>query len=426
MNGASGPSERAAGEPINTVTIPKTFKIQEVDGLTSPKPIASSPGAPQTVFGELGVLEKLVGVFKGTGLNMIFRPSFGSSKRDNVLEYNVTSETMTFLKELGDIPNRGLGKQADVMLKGVPYTQVISDLLDPDTGKANRSDPVGIHFEQGLFLRTPPTDVRPVVRKGTISRLASVPHGATINCQGFEPDLTRPTPGAPKIEEKPASIIPFPIGHPEDTTSLATTFPQTNFKITHDLRIPQEIKSGGALTEALMQNPNKLLTDTNQDSTKKSIKQHIFFTVASDSKTSEVPGGGTSNIGFLQGPDGTPKPGGNAHAVSITCDYWISIVEYDVLLPAGDFSGDKQKLVTLVSEAAKEEAAAGKPVLSPTFVVHLMKPVPANTIAKFQATQVQYSQNVILDFNGVSWPHISVATLLPADPVHIKAPQVVF
>jgi hypothetical protein len=83
MNGPSDPSERAAGEPINTVTIPKTFKIQEVDGLTSPKPIVPSPGAQllhQAVPGELGVLEKLVGAFKGTGLNMIFRPSFGSSK----------------------------------------------------------------------------------------------------------------------------------------------------------------------------------------------------------------------------------------------------------------------------------------------------------------------------------------------------------
>jgi hypothetical protein len=196
------------------------------------------------VSGELSVLEELVGTFKGTGLNMIFRPSFGPGEKDNMLEYNVTSETMTFLKELGDIPNRGLGKQADVMLKGVPYTQAISDLLHPETGKANRPDPMGIHFEQGLFLRTPPTDVRPVVAKGTISRLSSVPHGTTINCQRFEPDLMKPTRGAPRID--PASIIPFPPGKPNDISAFATTLPQTDFKTSQNLRIPKDIKSGGA------------------------------------------------------------------------------------------------------------------------------------------------------------------------------------
>ncbi|WP_165359408.1 hypothetical protein [Lichenibacterium minor] len=37
------------------------------------------------------------------------------------------------------------------------------------------------------------------------------------------------------------------------------------------------------------------------------------------------------------------------------------------------------------------------------------------------ATQIQYTQKVILNFAGLSWPHVSVATLVPAGPVPIPA-----
>lgn len=30
------------------------------------------------------------------------------------------------------------------------------------------------------------------------------------------------------------------------------------------------------------------------------------------------------------------------------------------------------------------------------------------------STQIQYSQNVSLDFAGLAWPHVSVATLVPS------------
>ena len=34
-------------------------------------------------------------------------------------------------------------------------------------------------------------------------------------------------------------------------------------------------------------------------------------------------------------------------------------------------------------------------------------------------TQIQYSQMVVLAFNNIQWPHVSVATLVPADPIHV-------
>jgi len=31
--------------------------------------------------------------------------------------------------------------------------------------------------------------------------------------------------------------------------------------------------------------------------------------------------------------------------------------------------------------------------------------------------QIQYSQTVFLNFGPLTWPHVSVATLIPADPI---------
>jgi hypothetical protein len=444
MNGVTNPSQLEGANGVSSV--PTLFKIREVDGLTSLKPnikadidndleMATNAGlsaqqAELPILGELNILEKLQGEFLGAGLNMIFRPSFGNNRRNNVLEYNVTKEVTQFSPDIGDVPNRGLGKQQDVFLKAVPYNQWITDMLNPETGQPNQTGGgIPIHYESGMFLRTPPTDVRPVVPKGTISRLASIPHGTAINCQGFEPDMNNPIPGKPNI--KPVSVLPFPMGTPEDLETFAEFFPQLNFDKKYDLRIPQEIKSGGILTAPLMSNPNLMLIEFNDNSTKKRITEHLFFSVHSDPKVSGIPGGGTANTAFLAGSgirDGRQNPGPNADGVSVGCDYWISTVEYDVLLPEGDFPADKNKNIIVDSEARKEEKDTEKIIVSPCFKLELDKNlnIPPNTVVKLKATQIQYSQNVTLDFDEMGWPHISVATLSPSKPVPIKASQIVF
>ncbi|CZT53128.1 uncharacterized protein RSE6_14580 [Rhynchosporium secalis] len=432
----------------NFLSVPTSFKITEVDGLTSPRPnikgdanndleysatlsvtaghdLHSDPPQPRPDPGELNILAKLKGDFHGAGLNMIFRPSYGNIRRNNVLEYNVTEETTQFLEDIGDVHNRGLGRQPDIILKAVPYMQTVKDMLDADTGRADRADGgIPIHFESGMFLRTPPTVVRPGVPKGTISRLASIPHGTVINCQGFEPDMKTPKPGSPEI--RPISVLPFPMGSPEDLVTFADFFPQLNFSRSYELRIPREIKSGGVLNEPLMLDPNRMLEEFNKNSTKKTIKEHHYFFIHSDPSVSGIPGGGTANIAFLagsgelDGPNGRQQnPGPNANGVRVGCEYWISTVEYDVLLPEGDFSGDKKSKVILESEARKEEKAAGKIVVSPSFILELDMKIPPSKIVKLEATQIQYSQNVTLDFDEMGWPHISVATLSPLHPVQV-------
>lgn len=442
MSGENIPTSLEGGF-VNYLSVPTSFKITQVDGLTSPKPNIDgdvnkgfSPFTPietgadqdnDPLPGELNILAKLTGDFHGAGLNMIFRPSYGNNRRNNILEYNVTEEDTQFLEDIGDIFNRGLGRQRDVILKGVPYMQTIKDMLNPATGQADREKGIPIHFESGMFLRTPPTDIRPKVPQGTISRLASIPHGTAINCQGFEPDMNAPIPGKPDI--KPISILPFPMGMSDDLNTFAEFFPQMNFQRKFNLRIPQEINDGDILNAPLMLNPNQMLKEFNENSTKKNIREHLYFSVHSDPLVSQIPGGGTANIAFLQGSgirDGRQNPGANAHGVAVGCEYWISTVEYDVLVPEGNFSGEKNETKIVESEARKEEIAAGKIVVSPSFALKLDMVVPPNTIVKLDATQIQYSQNVTLDFDEMGWPHVSVATLSPKNPVPIEASQIIF
>src|SRR5579862_7976980 len=130
---------------------PGGFKFREVSSLSQFR--AALIQAPT-----LGPLADFAGTFTGHGFNTIFRPDSKATPTplpipvvgsDNVLELNLTSETLSFSKSLGSVPNRGF-VQGDVFLNGVPYLQTISDITVP-------SQPVGIHFEPGLWLAVPAT-----------------------------------------------------------------------------------------------------------------------------------------------------------------------------------------------------------------------------------------------------------------------------
>jgi len=358
-----------------------------------------------------------------TGMNTIFRPNsnFSSAILDNLLEINLTSETLQFMSGnvLGDVPNRGFDNQPDVFLRGIPYTQIISDKLNQDTGKADLPDKgdgkdgphaVDIHFEQGLFMRTPATQ-SPAIASATISRMGSIPHGTTINAQAFEP--AQPIQGAPQIPD--VKITPFFIGVQTNEVPFA------NMSVPGDianlgLRKPSNLEpfiKQGTLTIETVNNPNKILRDIN---TKKNIVSHLTFTVTT--RTSEaLPGGGVANIGFLQaGPKTNPSGSvpGNANAVAMSCQYWVSTIVHNLVIKAGDY--DKQpKDLDLLPEETKQDVPA------PKFRVQLRKKVSKDTTIQVPSTQIQYSQNVTLDFGILSWPHISVATLIPSQPLLVTA-----
>ena len=499
----------AQARPVRNVTIPESFRIEAVDALAEetvghdfrerrrkelgippdrsilhpdqpkfpgrrpgppaqppvgqqplPSPPAPTPPNPRpngAAPGILGIgLEKLVGKFEGNGFNTILRPQNGPNGQglsDNLLELNFTHETLTFVdsKVLGDIPNRGFDLQEDVNLRGIPYTQEIKDLANGATGKPDLPMDVapGIHFEQGLFIRTPAltpfTDNTFTEKKQllgpTITRMASIPHGTTINAQSPEP--TQAIDGPPIFGDLSKRIIfPFglsatdPIGQ-----ALTNVFPQLNFddEVTKD-RIPLDLKKfkqANTINKNQHDNPNNYLSDNNN---KKKIINHVTFTVDTKPKLA-LWGGGTDNFAQLAERE-NPVPGqdgvtathvakaanvstANANAIQVTCQYWISTVEDTIKIPKYDkatlprINADpnlKNKDDNIVWPVVSAPAVEG--VRKPTFQIKLEKNA-SEFSAKVRYTQIQYSQNVTLDFGTLSWPHISVATLVPATPVQI-------
>jgi hypothetical protein len=146
----------------------------------------------------------------------------------------------------------------------------------------------------------------------------------------------------------PVSITPFTITPPHNPVP----FPETNLGIATQFRTPHaDIPN---VTQAMVNNPNIVLSQA-------IAAQNIISTTTL--RISTIPlnppssGGGTSNIAFLQGAAGGP----NAQSAKVDAIFWIETVKE----PNG-----KTKL------------------------------------------QLQYTQTVLLNFNGLSWPHVSVATLV--------------
>jgi hypothetical protein len=102
------------------------------------------------------------------------------------------------------------------------------------------------------------------------------------------------------------------------------------------------------ITQNMVKNPNSILQAALQG---KPMKSRTFMQITS--KHQPIKGGGTSNTAFLAA--------GNANAVEVDATFWIQT------LPG---------------------SGGGPDIL-----------------------QLQYTQLVILNFNGLSWPHVTVATL---------------
>ena len=227
-------------------SLPSGFTFGEAPSDPTVTPVAGA--APS-----LGPLTAFTGTFTGSGFNTIFRPDLGSPTKlpkpetdDNLLELNLTQETLSFSPALGSVPNRG-EVQRDAFLNGVPYLQVIQDITDP-------SQPVGIHFEPGLWMCMPKT-TDPNVPQRTVFRMASIPHGTTIEAQGTFSTIS----GPPVIG--PRETTPFNIGSPPSKVP----FPSQQASNNDTARIPQDLTSfvaAGTITQAMLDDPNTCLLYT--------------------------------------------------------------------------------------------------------------------------------------------------------------------
>ena len=107
------------------------------------------------------------------------------------------------------------------------------------------------------------------------------------------------------------------------------------------------------VTQEMLNNPNSVLSNALSGLT---IASTVTLQVSTDDAT-PVLGGGVANTAFLQGgPDGP-----NAVAARVSATFWLQTIQ-----------------------------------------------------GSAQPNLLQYSQTVLLNFNGISWPHVSVATLHPA------------
>ena len=297
--------------------------------------------APAPASNLLGPLAILKGVWKGHGFNQIWRPFHAVAppdppNQDRFLELNQTNETLEFAEIPGDIPNRGL-LQTDINLHGLRYLQQVQDaiVLGPNGELA------GIHVEPGIWLNVPAT-TNPQ-EPTTVARLANIPHGTALVAQGvaFPPITTAPNIGA-------VSITPFAIGNPGNQVP----FPESNLSIPTSFRTdPGDIPN---VTQQMVDNPNLVLNLGLQG---KNVISTVTLNISTKPLNPPTAGGGTSNIGFLQGAAGGP----NAVAAEMDAIFWIETLQ----------------------------EADGRII-----------------------QQLQYSQRVLLNFNGLSWPHVSVATLI--------------
>ena len=211
----------------------------------------------------------------------------------------------------------------------------------------------GLHIEPGIWASVPATS--DPSEPPTTVRMASIPHGTTILAQGGAPQVI--SGGPQNIPNN--NILPFFFGNPApangDFDTVAQTFPELDLSQSTQFR---SVAPG--VTQDIIKNPNLVLQNALKASLQgTSMKSRTFLHVATDHSSVNA-GGGTANTAFLTGT-GNP-PAGNALATTVQATFWIETI--------------------------------------------------AGTGGQPDKHQLQYTQLVMLDFNGIHWPHVTVGTLV--------------
>jgi hypothetical protein len=216
---------------------------------------------------------------------------------------------------------------------------------------AESSTGAGLHIEPGIWANVPhTTDPN---EPASVVRMASIPHGTEVLAQG----VAEVHPGGPQnIPDN--NILPFFFGSPapanSDFNSVAQTFTELKLSVPTSFRF---VAPG--VTQQIVKNPNSVLQTALQNSLQgTSMKSRTFLNVSTTHSIIKA-GGGTANTAFLAS-SGNP-PGGNARAAQVNATFWIETI--------------------------------------------------AGTGGQPDKHQLQYTQLVMLDFNGIHWPHVTVATL---------------
>jgi hypothetical protein len=206
-----------------------------------------------------------------------------------------------------------------------------------------------LHLEPGIWINVPATTVP--VETQSVARMASIPHGNALLAEGQGTKIVGPpTPGF-------ANTVPFPVGTETPKPGTPNGFPEYNLSAPNPFRTSP---LPAAITQAVVTNPNSFLANAIAGQTITETEVLDIATVSSltiGPPPTVVPipngGGGVENIPFLVS---------NANAAQVFATFWIEKVKH----PHG----------------------------------------PGHFL------QLQYTQTVLLNFLGLSWPHVSVATLV--------------
>ncbi|MGH3155728.1 MAG: hypothetical protein ACRDNF_03990, partial [Streptosporangiaceae bacterium] len=176
-------------------------------------------------------------------------------------------------------------------------------------------------------------------------------------------------------------------------------FPSQTASNAHTPRIPQALGKfikDGSITQKILTDPNTVLR-------KATAHQTILSTTAlgvATSPASPLFGGGNNNIAFLLGEQNATLP--NSQTTEMSSFFWIETVQHTLTVPSWT-PGQPPLAIPAPTDYGP----------APVFLVTPPGAVTQPRQVKATSTQIQFSQKVILNFNGILWPHISVATLVP-------------
>jgi hypothetical protein len=210
----------------------------------------------------------------------------------------------------------------------------------------------GLHIEPGIWATVPATT--DPAEPASVVRMASIPHGTVMLAQG----TAEVNAGGPQ-QISDNNILPFFFGDPAPANSDFHSVAQTFTELDLSQSTPFRFVAPG-VTQAMVRNPNSVLQHALQASLQGTTMTSRTFLHVSTNHRSIRAGGGTRNTAFLAA-SGSP-PGGNAQATRVAAKFWIERI--------------------------------------------------AGTGGEPDKHQLQYTQLVMLDFNGIHWPHVTVGTLV--------------
>jgi hypothetical protein len=207
-----------------------------------------------------------------------------------------------------------------------------------------------IHVEPGLWLHVPPTSTNPTE---TYVRQANIPHGNSLIAQSIFISS-----GDKRPDIKPVNTFPFDITQPIPPLT-DVTHPTLSGQYTDPfLNTTFSAKTASCLPTGL--NAADVIKDPTTVLRAQANGQPFVTTDVVGISTAGMEGNGMLNIPFLVK---------NAHISQMDAIFWFETIEHP---NAGDPGFDANRVFL----------------------------------------QLQYVQRVILDFDNVHWPHISVATLI--------------